>query len=452
MSIIDVYSRMILAAILTFDDPSTYTVQLALKQMLRPKVFLIERFGKKKGATDGSGQCKEMTFDNGVENPGLSMRALFADAGIDMEVAPIETPQAKAIVERCFRTYNQAIWHNAPGGIPYKPHAIPDRKLKSDELAQWALDFATGLMWWWIVNVHHLNRNRTLEAAPARLWSEKVNDPMVGRAVSKRLDIVDIICGTRLRLKINGSGVLYDGHVFHHPKITEDFLRVTLPAEPRQRRGKAGKVTVEAIIYPHDCSHIYIVDHIRNRYVRLPNSKPRFAQGLTWAEAKAIKRSDRALDRHFVSEEELILAKYKYLKLRDGAKAAARAERAMLQAAKAAKKARDEEPVIFTLVDGDHVEMGSIDPTVRGDAAYDVPQEAPAKVRDTSLILHKDQPRNARKAAETRKTNRLIQQMRDAGKVEQAREGEPTASPPAIKIPVIENPADFLARLADDLD
>lgn len=453
VSIIDVYSRSILAAILTFDDPSTYTVQLAIKQMLRPKTFLIERFGRKKGATDASGQPKEVTFDNGVENPGLSMRLLFADAGIDMEVAPIETPQAKAIVERGFQTYNQGVWHSAPGGIPYKPHAVLDRRLKPEEKAQWALDYATGVMWHWIVNVHHLRRNRTLEGIPARLWSEKVNDPMVGRSVSKRLDLVDIICGTRLRLRIDGSGVLHEGHIFHHPKVTEDFLKATLPKEKRRSRGKRGKVKVEAIVYPHDCSHIYIVDHVLNRYVRLPNSKPRFTQGLTWAEAKAIKQSDRRLDRHFVDEEDLILAKYEFLKLRDGARAAARAERAILQAKKRAKRAaEDEELVIFTLVDGDHVETGSIEPTVRGDAPYDVPQEMPAMVRESSLIAHKDQPRNPQKARETRATNRLINELREAAKAPPAEKPNPDAGTRNTAIPAIENTTNFLEALALDLD
>lgn len=453
VSIIDVYSRSILAAILTFDDPSTYTVQLAIKQMLRPKLFLIERFGTKKGATDASGQPKEVTFDNGVENPGLSMRLLFADAGIDMEIAPIETPQAKAIVERGFQTYNQGVWHSAPGGIPYKPHAVPDRRLKPEEKAQWALDYATGVMWHWIVNVHHLKRNRTLEGIPARLWTEKVNDPMVGRSVSKRLDLVDIICGTRLRLKIDGSGVLHEGHIFHHPKVTEDFLKATLPEEKRRSRGKRGKVEVEAIVYPHDCSHIYVVDHVLNRYVCLPNSKPRFAQGLNWAEAKLIKASDRRLDKHFVDEEDLILAKYEFLKLRDGARAAARAERAILQAKKRAKRvAQDEELVVFTLIEGDHVEMGTIEPTVRGDAPYDVPQEMPAMVRESSLIPHKDQPRNAQKAKETRATNQLINEMREAAKALPAETRTPDVGTRNTAIPAIENPTSFLEALADDLD
>ncbi|MGR9197518.1 hypothetical protein [Rhizobium leguminosarum] len=453
VSIIDVYSRSILAAILTFDDPSTYTVQLAIKQMLRPKTFLIERFGTRKGATDASGQPKEVTFDNGVENPGLSMRLLLADAGIDMEVAPIETPQAKAIVERGFQTYNQGLWHSAPGGIPYKPHAVPDRRLKPEEKAQWALDYATGVMWHWIVNVHHLRRNRTLEGIPARLWSEKVNDPMVGRSVSKRLDLVDIICGTRLRLRIDGSGVLHEGHIFHHPKVTEDFLKATLPEEKRRSRGKRGKVVIEAIVYPHDCSHIYVVDHVLNRYVRLPNSKPRFAQGLSWAEAKLIKASDRRLDKHFVDEEDLILAKYEFLKMRDGARAAARAERAIMQSKKRAKRAaQDEELVVFTLIDGDHVEMGSIEPTVRGDAPYDVQQEMPAMVRESSLIPHKDQPRNAKKANETRKTNDLIKELREAAKAPV--DMEPVRAVGAIHhaLPVINDPSAFLDALSADLD
>ncbi|MBY5774235.1 transposase family protein [Rhizobium leguminosarum] len=451
VSIVDVYSRILLAAILTFEKPSTLTVQLAIKQMLRPKIFLIERFGVRKGATDGYGQPKKMLFDNGVENIGVSMRALLGDAGIDMDAAPKATPQAKAIVESGFNTYNKGIWHKAPGGIPYKPHVLAARRLKPEEKADWALRFAEGVMWHWIVNVHHLSRNRTLEAVPVRMWS-KISDPMVGRSVSKRLDLVDIICGTRLRLRIDRNGVVYENHVFHHPDVTEDFLIATVPKEGRSGRGK---VKVEAIIYKWDCSHIVIVDHVRKRFVRLPNSKPRFAEGLSYAEADLIKASDRRLDKHFVDEEELILAKYEYYKLIDNARAMDRAERAIRQAKRAAKKeARQEELVIWNLVEGDHIEIGSIEPTVQGTASYDVQQEMPAMVRKAPQILHKDQPRGAQKARETRELNKQVKQLRNLA-------APPAVPPPSIPgpqrssrwmLPIIESPDSFLDALADDLD
>jgi putative transposase len=451
VSIIDVYSRMLLAAVLTFDKPSTLTVQLAIKQMLRPKLFLIERFGHKKGATDGYGQPKKMTFDNGVENIGVSMRALLGDAAVDMDVAPKATPQAKAIVESAFNTYNKGLWHKAPGGIPYKPHLLAARRLKPQEKAEWSLQFAEGVMWWWIVNVHHAKRNRTLEAAPVRLWS-KVNDPMVGRSVSKRLDLVDIICGTHKSLRIDRNGVVYDNHVFHHPDVTADFLAATVPKEQRTSRGK---IKVEAIIYHWDCSHIVIVDHVKKRYVRLPNAKPRFAEGLSYAEARLIRASDRRLDKHFVSEEELILAKYEFYKLIDNARAMDRAERAIRQAKEAAKKkARQEELVVWNLIDGDDIEIGTIEPTVSGNASYDVPQEMASMSRTAPQILHKDQPRGIQKARETREINKKVRELR-----EQA--APPVNSPPVAPavqnssewmMPTIASPASFLDALADDLD
>ncbi|WP_426130075.1 integrase catalytic domain-containing protein [Pararhizobium sp. PWRC1-1] len=456
VSIIDVYSRMILAAILTFDQPSTYTVQLALKQMLRPKHWLVDRYGQKKGATDGCGQPKGITFDNGVENVGVSMRTLLGDTGIDIEIAPTGTPQAKAIVERAFHTYNQGLWHSAPGGIPYKPHAISARRLKPAEKAQWALDFATGVMWHFIVNVYHMRRNRTLEGIPARLWNEKINHEMVGRAVSKRLDLVDVLCGTRRSLKIDGAGVLYDGHTFHHSKVTQDFLKSTLP---KGRKSKSGKLEIQVIVYPHDCSFITIVDPVLNRFVRLPNSKPRFAEGLSYAEAKSIRATDLKLDRDYVSEEELILAKYEYFKRLENARAQERAERALRQAKKARRQIINEELVVWSLVDGDHIEFGSVAPTVRGDAPYDVPQEMPAMARKSAPKPHKDAPRGAAKARETRAASKLIKELREAITGPVGAKKIPIAGPApsdgskAFALgPILNNPAGFLSELAADLD
>jgi putative transposase len=453
VSIIDVYSRSILAAILTFENPSNLTVQLAIKQMLKPKLFLIERFGLKRGATDVHGLSGEMTFDNGVENIGLSSRLLLGDAGIDIEVAPKATPQAKAIVERGFGKYNHALWHQAPGGIPYKPTALAARRLNPEEKAEWALNFATGVMWHWIVNVYQMKKNRTLGGIPGRLWSEKIADPTVGRSVSKRLALFDILCGTRKRLKIDGTGVLYDTHVFHHKDATEDFLRATLPKEKRTHRGNRGKVEVEAIIYPYDCSHIYIVDHVRHRYVRLPNSKERFSEGLSYYEAKLIRESDRRLDREYVSEEDLILAKHEFLKLRDQARDLARAERAILQAKKAEKRAAaEQELVVYTLAEGDEIEMGTIEPTVNGDAPYDVAAEMPTMVRDSALTPHKDMPRGARKARETRERNKLVDELRKAASVPEKAVERPPASNAGSAPFSIKNSTSFLDALADDLD
>lgn len=451
VSITDVCTRMFLAAVLSFERPSTYTVNMAIRQMLKPKDFLIERFGHAKGSTDGYGLPKEMTFDNGVENIGYSMRALLGDASVDMDVAPIALPEAKAIVESGFNTYNQGVWHTAPGGIPHKPFMLKARRLNPEEKAEWALEFATGVMWHWIVNVYHFRTKRT-HGKPVRLWSEMVNDPMVGRSVMERSDLVDIICGTRKRLNLTGEGVLYEGHVFHNHVITSQLLASMLPKEKRSIRGRGyfsrAKVSIEAIVYPHDCSHITVIDTGRRLYVRLPNKIPIFAEGLSYSEAKAIKATDRALDQQWITEDELILAKDKYNQLKNASRAQARAERAIMQGKRSRKAAVGEE-VNWTLIEGGYVEEGTVEPSIDGNMPYDVPQSMAALERDSALIPHKDQVRGAAAARKTRRQKAQIQELREAAEARQ------TLAPPQIidpSFPTIVNPSEYIDAIAEDLD
>lgn len=454
VSIVDVYSRAFLAAVLTFAKPSTYTVNMAIRQMLKPKDFLIERFGHAKGSTDVYGLPKGATFDNAVENIGYSMRALLGDASVDMELAPVAVPEAKAIVESAFRTYNEGVWHTAPGGIPYKPFMLKARRLTPQEKAAWALEFATGVMWYWIVKVYHFRTKRT-HGKPVRLWCEKINDPMVGRSTMKRLDLVDIVCGTRKRLLLTSEGVRFDGQVFHDQVITTQLLASMIPREKRSIRGRGyfnrAKVSIEAIVYPHDCSHITIIDTGRHLYVRLPNQKPIFAEGLSYLEAKAIRATDRALDQQWITEEELILAKDKYNQLKNANRALDRAERAIMQGKKARKAPGDEE-LTWTLVESDYIEEGTIEPTVDGNAPYDVPQNMASLERNSTLVPHKDQVRGARKAQRTREKKRKVRLLRETANAPIPKNDQKPTPSIDWAIPIIEEPAEYLDAIAYDLD
>src|SRR5690606_6637252 len=108
---VDVYSRMILGAVLGFDPPSVSTVARCLKQVVRKKEFLWETYGYDKGGADGWGKPFTIIVDNGKEFVSPSFQSACEAAGIDVEWAPIKMPTYKAYVERAFGTLNSILWH-----------------------------------------------------------------------------------------------------------------------------------------------------------------------------------------------------------------------------------------------------------------------------------------------------------------------------------------------------
>src|ERR1019366_2609248 len=117
---IDVYSRMILGAVLTYQSPSVYSAMLCLRQVVRRKSFLIEKYGYYKGATDGWGAPKTVIADNAWEFVGMSFQVCCEAAGINVIWAPVKTPEFKAYAERAFGVINELVWHRLAEGIPLK--------------------------------------------------------------------------------------------------------------------------------------------------------------------------------------------------------------------------------------------------------------------------------------------------------------------------------------------
>ena len=85
---IDCYSRMILGAVLTYEGPSVYSAMHCLRQVVRNKKFLIEKYGYHKGATDGFGRPTTVIVDNAWEFTGLSFQVCCEACGIHVIWAP----------------------------------------------------------------------------------------------------------------------------------------------------------------------------------------------------------------------------------------------------------------------------------------------------------------------------------------------------------------------------
>jgi putative transposase len=215
---------------------------------------------------------------------------------------------------------------------------------------------------------------------------------------------LDKVLGRSASCILTTSGITHDGERFHDKVITTDLLdRLLRHAKKRgQRKGlSSGKVAVLVTWDPGDVSFIHVWDWVRRENVRLPNWHPEFANGLSWKDAKDIRKFAHARNMDFHSDKEKHAARAAYDR-------SLREEHPHLQYGKARKNAAYlSKP---QLVAGDHVVLTE-EPVVAIERPdVDVPQTIPAGERTDDRRPQKGVRRGGeaatRKAAATRARNR----------------------------------------------
>ena len=120
---VDSYSRCIVGCEIGFSDPSVETAMATLRNVVRPKTDLKERFPDIRGELMG-GIPQTVMFDRAWGFVGSSMIDALDDVGISLVLAPAGMPEYKGRVEHVFDTLNKRIFHKLPGAIPFKPHEL----------------------------------------------------------------------------------------------------------------------------------------------------------------------------------------------------------------------------------------------------------------------------------------------------------------------------------------
>lgn len=343
---IDVYSRMVLAAILSFEPPSLNSVMACLRQVVRPKTELIEQYGPHKGATDGWGKPDTVIVDNAWENVGTAFQTTCEAAGINVEWAPVKTPTYKAYVERLFGTLDTQVWHKLEGGVPL---TVTDRSALGIDPKADAVHARTSLegkMWNGIVTVYHVETHSTLKMAPANKWRRGLQNR--GRPIADDVTMLDKVIGGYRACTLSAEGVFVDGERFHDPEITTELLLHLKGAKRHQRKGVLSTRTVKvSVVYdPGDASFVHVVDPSRSDLIRLPNWNPS-SNGLSWSYLRRLRAFAQANNLEFHSNEERAAARVAHAdKLREVIPGEAFRD--------TRKRARDIEP-LGSLVNGEHL-------------------------------------------------------------------------------------------------
>lgn len=280
---IDLFTRMILAVVVTYEPPSLYTAMACLKRINMPKHDVNARWPEIRRVSDGWGKPTMAVVDNELAQIGKSYQAAAEDAKILIRWAPVKRPQYKAVVERFFLTLKFMLFDKLPGGLPYKPAIMSQLGIDPSEVATITLSKLTELINMTINDVYHYKEHSTIGMAPARAWEvskRKWKRPYIGD-----VDFLDKAFGALDDAVLTTSGIRFDNMQFHDPVVTRQLLDDLAFEEPKRKRRRSKLATASIRVMfkynPADISKINVWNKIRKMYVRLVNVAGDAALGLS---------------------------------------------------------------------------------------------------------------------------------------------------------------------------
>jgi putative transposase len=447
----DLFSRTVIAAIISFEPPSLDSVMACVRQIVRPKDWLVAKYGELKGATDVWGRPKWVVVDNGLEFVSPSFQTSLEAAGIDVIWAPVKNPQYKIYIERMFKTLNDLLWHRMPGAIPMSGIELSKLELEVEppDEAEFTVEELSDIFWDAIVTVYHLEVHEGIDMAPARAWT--AGKKRKGRRMVNDVRVLEKLFGRITTGTLTVKGISIDNMRFSDQRKVTGLLGRLLPRAPKRGQNKgllsSGKVEVILTIYHWTAEKIGVWDPVQNLTIELPNVHPRYAAGQTWFEANACQAFADRENLAFHSEEE---------------RCAARVALAARISGKAVHKTREDKRVaIRSAATPRDAEVGSVI-EVTAPPSYDgmLDDAVPVGIPADEMKARRKPPRAPRrggklaskKAAETKKARQTARRL----------EANPDASPRAF-VPArqetrpmdeatIENTDALLDQLADDLD
>lgn len=307
---IDVFTRMILAVIVTFEPPSLFTAMSCLKRTNTPKHDINERWPHIQRVSDGWGKPTMIVVDNELAQIGKSFQSACEDAKIRVKWAPVKRPQFKAVVERFFLTLKTMLLDKLPGGLPYKPEIMRQLGIEPKDVSTITFSKLVELINQTVNDVYHYDTHSTIGRPPALAWEKSKQKSK--RAFIDNSDFLEAAFGVLEEGTLTTSGIEFNGMTFHEPAITGALLNDLRKDTPkRRRRGMLSSANPRVMFKynPANIEVIYVWNQKRKQYIRLPNAAGEAAKGLSiwhWRILKIWAQQENIL---FVTPKEQLAAR-----------------------------------------------------------------------------------------------------------------------------------------------
>lgn len=169
--VIDVATRMVAAAHVSLDPPSSLSVALALSQAVLPKAPHLARFGIE-GSWPVQGLPRTLHCDNAKEFRAAALERGAVEHGVRLEFRPPARPTYGAHIERLIGTVMGAV-HLLPG-TTFSNVAVRGDYDSTAAAAMTLEEFEAWLLRQ-IVGVYHRTVHRSLGVPPLKAWEDAMD-------------------------------------------------------------------------------------------------------------------------------------------------------------------------------------------------------------------------------------------------------------------------------------
>ena len=276
---IDVYSRAIVAWVITFRPPSYWTVCECLRRMnlpKRPPAADANRYSILKRIC---GKPTELVLDNAGEFTGHGLEDAAKCGSFSVRFCPIKKPRYRAIGERAIGTFQRRMLEHLPGATrpiaetDRSGHDAPDKAVATmNELEALANKTAAE---------YHVEPHEGINnLQPALLWQRSANRHGIDVMADLRRFRLETF-ETKSNVKVTKSGVrIFNGLRYHCaigvPRLINNCLRF----EPRRQKRVDATIHTKIKFDPDNIAVIHVWDKTTKTYVDLKCADETYADGM----------------------------------------------------------------------------------------------------------------------------------------------------------------------------
>lgn len=265
--LVDCYSKAVIGFYLGFEPPSYVSVALALKNAIKPKTKLVNKYPLVKGEWLCSGIPDLLVTDNGKEFQSADFISACNSLYINIHQCKVEQPDEKPYVERQHGTTNTSLLDDLPGKA-FCSYLKREGYNSLDE-ATLTIEEITEIYLVWLVDIFLSRSNARGTNCPNNVWKRAFKDcaPNEFKGTDEELDFCFAKQTTRM-LRKSGVNLAIDLN-YSSERLAE-------------YRGKNGNQKITIKYNPENMGFIWVLDEDSESYFKVPAIDYKYASSVSY--------------------------------------------------------------------------------------------------------------------------------------------------------------------------
>ncbi|MFZ6654739.1 hypothetical protein [Undibacterium sp. TJN19] len=283
-----------------FDDCSADAVLACIELGIKPKTHVKNDFPEIKGDWPVFGIPGELRCDNGLEFHSKDLEIVASEIEFELAFCPKKQSNWKGSIESFLKTFNYEFVHKLPGTTLAKFYKR--KGYDPEKCAVIDLHVLNRLVHTWVIDVYMSELHRGLGCSPRQAWNKKwkLNDGYLPFTP----DELEIICNKTVSRPIWEYGVELNGRQKYNSSDLADLRRRIGVHE----NGKS-KSEIKIKTLKFDIGHIWVFDAFEKIWLKVPNTQPEYADGITLYQHEIIQKFAKQMYKESDDYQILIEAK-----------------------------------------------------------------------------------------------------------------------------------------------